>query len=231
LLVGAEVNNIERVTSRPLRAARRKSPEERRAEIVAAAAAIALDEGLEKVTAKRVAHALGVFPGLVTHYFPTADELVTAAFAHGTARDHEEAFGIAEAARTPLEQLRRLLRFWLNPEFDAISLLWLDAWQASRRRPMLAEAVAEQMRQDRDRLAACIARGVAAGDFVVNAPAAAATQILSLVDALSVQAATRDAYDYRPVQTMAISTVERILSLDDGVLAGLARRNGRSRVG
>jgi hypothetical protein len=50
-------------------------------------------------------------------------------------------------------------------------------------------------------------------------------------NALSVQAATRDAYDYRPVQTMAISTVERILSLDDGVLAGLARRNGRSRVG
>jgi hypothetical protein len=30
---------------------------------------------------------------------------------------------------------------------------------------------------------------------------------------------------------MAISTVERILSLDDGALAGLARRNGGRRVG
>jgi DNA-binding transcriptional regulator YbjK len=61
--------------SSPDRATRRKPPDERRAEIIETASAIALAEGLDKVTARRVADALGVFPGLVNHYFRTADAL------------------------------------------------------------------------------------------------------------------------------------------------------------
>ena len=61
--------------SSPLDAARRKPPKERRAEIIEAAAGIALADGLERVTARRVAEALGVFPGLVNHYFGSADDL------------------------------------------------------------------------------------------------------------------------------------------------------------
>ena len=58
----------------------RKSPEARRAEIVATAARIALTEGLECVTLRRVAEELTVRPGLISHYFPSAEDLVAEAF-------------------------------------------------------------------------------------------------------------------------------------------------------
>ncbi|MFB8144153.1 TetR family transcriptional regulator, partial [Streptomyces parvus] len=58
----------------------RKSPAARRAEIVDAAAAVALAEGLECVTLRRIGDDLGVRPGLISHYFPSAEELVAEAF-------------------------------------------------------------------------------------------------------------------------------------------------------
>ena len=73
------------VTSRPNATARRKPAGERLAEIIETSGAIAVAEGLDRVTAKRVAAELGVFPGLVSHYFATADELVATAFAHAAA--------------------------------------------------------------------------------------------------------------------------------------------------
>ena len=100
-------------------AARRKRPEKRRAEIIETAATIAVAEGLEKVTARRVADVLGVVPGLVNHYFRSADDLVAAAFAHAAAGEREQVFGRAEAAVTAPEQIQRLVDAWLDAEQDS----------------------------------------------------------------------------------------------------------------
>jgi AcrR family transcriptional regulator len=199
-------------------APRRKPPEQRRAEIVEAAADIALREGLEKVTARRVAQTLGVFPGLVNHYFRSADELVAAAFTHAAASEHEEVFGRAEAAATPLEQIQRLLDEWFDMKRDPISLLWLDARQASRRRPALLTAVTDQMNADLERLETLIAAGIADGGLRVANAAAAAICIMALVDATSVQAAVRTTIDYTPVAEMALATTEDTLGLPRGAL-------------
>ena len=207
------------VTSRPQATARRKPASERLAEIVETAAAIAVAEGLDRVTAKRVAAELGVFPGLVSHYFATADELVATAFAHAAASEREQIFGHAALARPPVERMRRLLNAWLHQDRDPVSLLWLDAWQASRRRPALMAEVGRQMNADLDRLSAVIADGIAAGDFEIEDPGAPALQILSLIDGLSVQAATRGILDYTPVRAMVIATTERLLALLPGTLA------------
>jgi AcrR family transcriptional regulator len=207
------------VTSRPQATARRKPASERLAEIIETAAAIAVAEGLDRVTAKRVAADLGVFPGLVSHYFATADELVAAAFANAAASEREQIFGRALLADRPVDQMRRLLDAWLHPDRDPVSLLWLDGWQASRRRPALLAEVGRQMNTDLDRLSAVIAAGIASGDFQINDPGAPALQILSLIDGQSVQAATREILDYAPVRAMVISTTERLLALPPGTLA------------
>jgi AcrR family transcriptional regulator len=207
------------VTSRPQATARRKPAGERLAEIVVTAAAIAVAEGLDRVTAKRVAAELGVFPGLVSHYFATADELVATAFAHAAAAEREQIFGRAEQAGLPVDQIRRLLHGWLHQDRDPVSLLWLDAWQASRRRPALMTEVGRQMTADLDRLSAIIAGGAATGDFPVGDPAEPALQILSLIDGLSVQAATRQTIDYTAVRSMVIATAERLLGLPPATLA------------
>jgi AcrR family transcriptional regulator len=207
------------VTSRPQATARRKPASERLAEIIEAAAAIAVAEGLDRVTAKRVAAELGVFPGLVGHYFATADELVATAFAHAAADEREQIFGRALLADRPVDRVRRLLHAWLHQDRDPVSLLWLDAWQASRRRPALQAEVGRQMNADHDRLSAVIADGIAAGDFEIDDPGEPALQILSLIDGLSVQAAIRRTLDYTAVRSMAIATTERLLALAPGTLA------------
>ena len=207
------------VTSRPNATARRKPASERLAEIIETSGAIAVAEGLDRVTAKRVAAELGVFPGLVSHYFATADELVATAFAHAAANEREQIFGRALLADRPVDQMRRLLNAWLHRDRDPVSLLWLDAWQASRRRPALLAEVGRQMNTDVDRLSAVIADGIAAGDFPVDDPGAPALQILSLIDGLSVQAATRGILDYAPVRAMVLSTADRLLALPPGSLA------------
>ena len=148
-----------------------------------------------------------------------ADELVATAFAHAAANEREQIFGRAVLADRPVDRMRRLLNAWLHRDRDPVSLLWLDAWQASRRRPALLTEVGRQMNTDLDRLWAVIADGIAAGDFQIDDPSAPALQILSLIDGLSVQAAaTRGILDYAPVWAMVITTTERLLALPPGTL-------------
>src|ERR1700722_4235771 len=118
LLIDVRVNTMSGVTSRPQATARRKPAGERLAEIIEAAAAVGVAEGLDRVTAKRVAAELGVFPGLVSHYFATADELVATAFAHAAANEREQIFGHAALARRPVDRMRRLPHAWLHPDRD-----------------------------------------------------------------------------------------------------------------
>ncbi|MFD4914274.1 TetR/AcrR family transcriptional regulator [Streptomyces virginiae] len=77
----------------------RKSPEARRAEIVETAAAVALAEGLECLTLRRIADELDVRPGLISHYFPSVEDLVAEAF--GTAAGAELEVLLPAVARAP----------------------------------------------------------------------------------------------------------------------------------
>jgi hypothetical protein len=79
--------------------------------------------------------------------------------------------------------------------------------------------VGRQMNADLERLSAVIADGIAAGDFPVDDPGRPALQILSLVDGLSVQAATRQTLDYAPVRAMVTEITERLLAVAPGALA------------
>jgi AcrR family transcriptional regulator len=203
---------MDAMTSRPQPGARRKAPAQRRAEIIDAAAGIAIRDGLDKVTAKRVAAALGVRPGLVDHYF-SADQLVAAAFARAASAERNEVFDETDPVADPVGQLRRVMAAWLAPDHDEISLLWLDAWQACRHRPALREEVTAQMNEDISCFAHLIRSGNDSGQLSVARPEAAALQIMSLVDGLSVQSAIRGALDYTDVRALVTSVTEQILGL------------------
>ena len=213
--------------ARPGAPVRRKPAPERSAEIVAAASTVAVTEGLDKVTAKRVAEQLGVFPGLIAHYVRSADELVAIAFATAATAEREEVYARARAGASATEQLRLLLDNYVDPARDAVALLWLDAWQASRRRPALHDEVTRQMNHDLDWLSELIAAGQRTGEFRTRDSRAAAMRILALVDGLSVQAAIRDAFDYADVQHMLRRTVEHELGLVDGAIYGPAPAGSR----
>lgn len=206
------------MTASAVRRGRRKPPEERRAEILGTASALASAEGLESLTLRRVADELGVYPGLVSHYFQTVDELVVAAFRHAVTTESDECHATAAAEPTPLDRMRRLLAVLASPERTGVSLLWLDAWSAHRHRPALAGEVGRQMAVDHERLAELVRAGVAAGQFRAADPAAAAVRIMAAVDGLAVQAAVGPEFDHAAVRDLVFTNAERELSVESGAL-------------
>src|SRR3954452_2692352 len=116
------------MTQPAVRRARRKPPEERQAEILTTPSALASAEGLESLTLRRVADRLGVYPGLVSHYFQSVDELVVAAFRHAVTTESDECYAAVADEPSPLRRLRKLLAILIGEERDGVSLLWLDAW-------------------------------------------------------------------------------------------------------
>ena len=199
---------------------RRMDPAERRQEIVAAASRVAVGEGLQRVTAKRVAEELGVVPGLINHYFGSVDDLVAAAFGHAAEAERALVFGAALSGTGPLDELNRLLTGFLQPDRDPVSLLWLDAWQASRRRPALLTEVVRQMEADTAQLAILIRRGIESGHFITADAASTALRIMALIDGLSIQAATRAQIDYSVVAELVVSTIRSELGLAPEELTG-----------
>lgn len=196
----------------------RKPPEERRAEILTTASALASEEGLESLTLRRVADELGVYPGLVSHYFQTVDELVVAAFRHAVTTESNELYAAVADQPCPLKRLRLLLEQLVSRERDGVSLLWLDAWSAYRHRPALAGEVTQLMAVDQHRLGDLIRDGVAAGQFTADDPLAAASRIYSVIDGLTVLAAVGAEFDHAAVRELVFTNAERELELGEGAL-------------
>lgn len=150
------------MSSAPATTRARKHPEERRAEIVREAARVALEDGLERITLRAVAERLGVRPGLISHYFPVADELVIAAFVRAVADERDE---LVPEQGGPLDRIAHLVSRVESPAARDVSRLWLNARHLCRFAPALADALLEQESLDRDRLIALIDDGIAEGVF------------------------------------------------------------------
>ena len=193
----------------------RKRPEERRAEILQEASRIALDEGLERLTLRAVADRLGVRPGLISHYFPAAEDLVAAAFELAVTGERGRLFS---ADGAPTARLGHLVRRVTTGAADDLARLWLNARHLGRFSPVLAAALAAQEAVDRDRMLALIEEGVATGEFRTADPFAACVRIFIAIDGYSVYVNAVDAFDV-PAYTDFISDVcEWTLELAPGAL-------------
>lgn len=157
----------------------RKSPHERRAEILDAAATIATDEGLERITLRAVADRLGVRPGLVTHYFPVAEELVVEAFVQAASAHRENMF---PAGGSPLQQLHHFVTVTDRDDSLPPARLWLNARHLSRFVPGLAVALSEQQRLDEARLGQIIEAAITEGSIRPLDVADTAVRILMALD-------------------------------------------------
>ncbi|MFE8940335.1 TetR/AcrR family transcriptional regulator [Streptomyces sp. NPDC007872] len=198
----------------------RKTPEARRAEIVETAARVALTEGLECVTLRRIAEELAVRPGLISHYFPSAEELVAEAFAVASTGELDSLLPAERPHGTPAQYLARYFALSAGEAYDDISRLWINARHLSRYRPVLRDRVAEQERASDDRLEGLIREGVERGEFRTDDPRTAAIQILVVLDGLGAHANTDRTDRPEAVTRMAVTTAERALGLAAGTLTG-----------
>lgn len=109
----------------------RKSPADRRQELIAAAIRCLGEGGMSAFTIDRIRNEAGVSRGLINHYFGSKDDLLTSAYE--TMTDY-----LADASRvisagnsaSPLKQLTMLVEASFDPEaFDRSSLkAWLTLW-------------------------------------------------------------------------------------------------------
>ncbi|QES45129.1 TetR family transcriptional regulator [Streptomyces venezuelae] len=200
----------------------RKSPAARRAEIVEKAADIALSEGLECITLRRIGEELDVRPGLVSHYFPSTEELVAEAFGSAATGELDALLPPAEPGSGTATATERLAAFFARtsgPAWNDISRLWINARHLTRYRPSLRDRVARQEDAWRGRLAALVEDGVARGEFRTQEDASVvAVQILVVLDGLGADGGA-DADTLPPaVARMAVTWAERELGLERGAL-------------
>ncbi|ROP54752.1 TetR/AcrR family transcriptional regulator [Streptomyces sp. PanSC9] len=196
----------------------RKDPAARRAEIVDAAAAVALTEGLECVTLRRIGEELAVRPGLISHYFPSAEDLVAEAFGSAATGELDRLLPAVRPEGSPTRHLSRFLSRTSGEAYDALSRLWINARHLSRYRPVLRDRVERQEADWRDRIDGLIRDGVAAGEFVTDDSLTATVQILVVLDGLGAHANTATPRRPPAVMRMAVTTAERELGLPRGAL-------------
>ncbi|WP_309126935.1 TetR family transcriptional regulator [Microbacterium sp.] len=179
------------MASTPARPRVRKSPEARRSEILGAASAIALSEGLERITLRAVAERLGVRPGLVTHYFPAAEALVVEAFVTAASEQRERLFRVNGS---PLERIARFVAHADGADALPLARLWLNARHLSRFIPGLAGALEEQEKLDEARLRQVIEAAIADGDVPARDAGDTAIRILMALDGKGAYANDRTPY-------------------------------------
>jgi AcrR family transcriptional regulator len=173
------------------RDAKRKLPAERRGELLAKAVEIAVADGLSAVTLRRVAADLGVTPGLVSHYFSAAEQLITAAFRSAAIADLEQARAHVDAAPTAVAKMAALMDYVLDDSSDDASALWLEAWSLGRRNAPLAAQAKELTGKWLECIAGIVRSGVAEGDFHVAEVDVAARRLLTMIDGLGAQKVVR----------------------------------------
>ncbi|MFI7008773.1 TetR/AcrR family transcriptional regulator [Streptomyces sp. NPDC050145] len=171
--------------------AHRKSPQERAADIIAAACSLALEAGIGALTLRAVAGRAGVAPALVAHYIDGMDRLVAETFQRIVADERREVTALASAPGSATASMHALLDAMINPSRDDVTLIWVEAWAHGLRNEALANAVRTEMDAWQELLLSVVQRGAASGEFHPLDPVAAAWQILGMVDGLNAQSLVR----------------------------------------
>ena len=202
----------------PRKKAARKSPAERAAEIVDAARAVALEQGLYAVTLRSIAARIDVAPALVAHYEPNMDALVASTFGTIVSAELAEVGELVGALPTPRERLALLLETLLDGTRDDVTVVWVEAWALGRRNEVLAATVRDEMDDWRAYVQGIVEAGVEAGEFETDDAASVAWQLLGMIDGLNAHALVRweDATDRG---SRIGHAVEGMLGLGRGALA------------
>ncbi|GAA1758371.1 TetR/AcrR family transcriptional regulator [Agromyces humatus] len=198
--------------------AARKSPAERAAEIADAAHELALEQGLSAVTLRSIAARVDVAPALVAHYEPDMQALIASTFSSIVAAELAEVDALVAALPTPRERLAAMLATLLDGSRDDVTVVWVEAWAMGRRNEALAASVRDEMDAWQAMIRGVVEAGVASHEFETDDPAAAAWQLLGMIDGLNAQALVRwgDAADRGSLISHA---VEGMLGLERGALA------------
>lgn len=169
--------------------------EERRRQILEAAAAVIAERGVCDARISDIATRIGTSPALILYYFPGKDALLAEALAY---RDQQFFDSVASELTegSPSLRLEALIEASCPPdeplERDSEWLLWLDVWTRSRHDDTLAKT---RMRMDnlfRAAIEEIVSEGIENADFQPVAVKDFAINLSALIDGLAIQVLLKD---------------------------------------
>jgi AcrR family transcriptional regulator len=203
------------MSSEPV-ARQRKTPEERRGEILDAAISIAVKSGIESVTARNVAEAAGVVPGLIHYYFGSVEELLAEAFESWA----EEASDVLDraAGEPPLTKITML-----GQNLQRDHRFWHDALGAATRHRALRDRARKVTADYVTWVRLAIEEGVEDGSFSCADTRAAAWRIVLLLDGLVAMVFVLRVLRPGEARELLGGAVEQELNLDTGTFVSPQR--------
>ena len=165
---------------------RHAPPEERRAQILAAALSCFASKGYHPATMDDLARAAGLSKGSLYWHFESKEGVLFGAF-ELFAAELIRRWDVIEAEGVPtLEALRRFAEVALNELADQRPLL--GAWVEFLSHPRARQRMAEVYRECRERFAAALHRGIERGEVRRIPVDAAALGLIALFEGLALQA-------------------------------------------
>lgn len=197
--------------------AQRKSPEERAADIVAAARHVALTEGLSALTQRSIAAQAGIAPALVTHYYPSMEKLISQTFRDIVSEEITEVMELGLSQPTKTQALAVIIETVLDGTREDVTIVWVDAWSLGRRMPLLAASIREQMDAWHIALTQLIVEGITQGEFEEPdiGVDSIARQLFGMVDGLNAHALVNYTEDGQ-----RLHLISRALEMELGLKAG-----------
>lgn len=155
--------------------------------LLSTACDVIVERGLANTRAADVAAAAGVSQALVFYHFGTKERLLAQAFAYAAEQDINRLEAVIKSTATPLDKVRKILR-WYAPTGSAKSWsMWIDCWAESLRVPELEQVSRRLDVRWKDALTEVIEAGVDEGAFDCDDPVGAAWRTIALIDGLAVQ--------------------------------------------
>jgi AcrR family transcriptional regulator len=186
----------------------------RRPELLAAAAAVIRERGLENARVVDVADEAGTSAPSVLYYFASKAELLKEALTSAEERFYEELEIELSGIEGARERMLRIVQYGAG-EGDYDAALWMELWARALRDPELAATRAELDGRWRRTIADVVRYGQERGEFGPADPEEFAVLLASLLDGLAVQIALRD-LEVTPdrVRELAVKLAERELGCE-----------------
>jgi AcrR family transcriptional regulator len=186
----------------------------RRPEILAAAATVIRERGLENARVADVARQAGTSAPAILYWFASKAELLKEALTSAEERFYDELACDLDGIESARERLAHIVDSGAG-EGDYDAALWMDLWAKALRDPDLAATRAELDGRWRGTIAAVVRYGQERGEFGAVDPEEFAVLLASLLDGLAVQIALQD--DEVPperVRELALKLAERELGCE-----------------
>ncbi len=186
----------------------------RRPELLAAAASVIRERGLENARVADVAGEAGTSAPSVLYYFASKAELLKEALTSAEERFYEDLAVELEGIESARDRMLRIVGTGAG-EGDYDAALWMELWARALTDPELAATRAELDGRWRRTIAEVVRYGQKRGEFGAADPEEFAVLLAGLLDGLAVQIALRDR-EATPdrVRELALKLAERELGCE-----------------